>query len=985
MSPSLIVFAIAFLAALLLVPLARALSFRLGAVDVPGELAIHTRPIPRAGGLAILGASLTAVVVAWWRGLLILEPAPLLPGIFLGSALIALAGLLDDVNRISPLQKFLWQLLATSVVMGLGVHNHFLPFVGLGIALTPFYLVGAANAVNLLDGMDGLAAGVVAIAAFCLGLIATLHAADAPAILAFALAGAALGFLPYNFPRARIFMGDVGSLFTGFTLACVALLLTDRPYNLLYFAIPLTVLGVPALDTALAIARRFRRRDDLFSGDRDHTYDLLARRWGQRRAVVAMWAAAALLGAAAVVAAWLAPVAAWAAMALLILAGAAILWLAKVSGALAPLAGTPDDGRAGLRPALAFLRHRYMHPLLLDLLIVVAAFYLALLLRFTGDVPGDATQVLRYARLLTAHILFIAVAFAICGSIFGLYSRVWRYASSQDVLDILAAGAAATGIVLIVDLLGGAARPLPVSVVFMGGLMSTVGMVALRYRQRLISGLLWRLGIEVDTTRQRVLIVGAGDNAQHLAGRMQRLDGRFLPVGFVDRDLARTGLRIRGIPVLGTIPHIPDLVARHRVELIVIAKDGASPQRLDEIFDTCRQSSARIQVLPDVLSQLDAPDRPLLLRDLNIEDLFGRPPRRVDEAACRSLVAGQVLLVTGAAGSIGAELCRQLSTYGPACLLALDRDETGLYNLGRELQESGAPFDLLLADVTDHESMEAIWRRHRPAVVFHCAAYKHVPILEDFPGQAVHTNVQGTLLTAALSRRWGTGRYVFVSTDKAACPVNVLGASKRVAELLTLAMHDGCRAERDTPCRFCAVRFGNVLGSRGSVVPTFAGQIARGGPVTITHPRMERFFMSVQEAVSLVIQAAAYTTGGDLFVLDMGDQVRIEDVARKMIRLRGLRVGDDIPIQYVGTRPGEKLSEQLLCPVREFTQATPHRSILAVTDGDHPPPGKLASRLSRLLELARTGELERLRTLLFDTASLLCPQECAREHIDRRR
>ena len=454
---------------------------------------------------------------------------------------------------------------------------------------------------------------------------------------------------------------------------------------------------------------------------------------------------------------------------------------------------------------------------------------------------------------------------------------------------------------------------------------------------------------------------------------MQHHDGQYVPVGLVDDDMEKVGLQIHGVQVLGTIAQIPELVTQHRAGLIVIAMPRVGRERLNDIFDVCQESSARIQILPDVMAQLAGSNGTKALRDLTIEDLLGRPPLEIDEDACRSLVAGKVVLVTGAAGSIGSELCRQVTHYGPAKVLAVDQDETGLYNLGLD---SGDIFslDLLIGDVADAERMDAIWQQFRPDVVFHCAAYKHVPMLEACPSEAVKTNVLGTLVPARLSLQWGTERFIFISTDKAACPINVLGASKRVGELLVMALQ---RMEEGATL-FSAVRFGNVLGSRGSVVPTFAHQIAQGGPVQVTHPDMERFFMSLKEAVSLVIQAGAYTTGGDLFVLDMGEPARIDDLARKMIRLQGLRVGQDVQVEYTGVRPGEKLTEVLFCPMEEVSQSTRHPSIMRVQNHVGLPEQGLFASIDCLVELTLQGpeKLGELRMLLFDVACALCPNEC---------
>ncbi|MEE8391086.1 MAG: polysaccharide biosynthesis protein, partial [Anaerolineae bacterium] len=713
----LIVFIIAFATALLLVPVVGAVASRLGVMDEAGELSIHSRPVPRVGGVAIFAGFLIATTYAWWNGILASESSAQLLGVLIGGVCIALAGLLDDVRRISPLSKLLWQFLAASVAIGLGVQTRFLPLIGIDLALTLFYFVGSANAVNLLDGMDGLAAGVSIIAAFSFALIAASMGNGFIIVLMLALAGAVLGFLPFNFPRARIFMGDVGSLFLGFALASSAVLLTDEPYNLLRLVVPLVVLGVPVFDTVLALSRRFRRLDDLFSGDRDHTYDILARRWGNLPAVAATWGGAAFVGGVAVVAARLGG---WLGGGLVMLAAGIILWLAQVSGVLAPLTSVETGKRAG--QSLTRLLRRYMHPVLLDLGVIVLSFYLALILRFSGVQSSDVAQMSRYAGMLTEQIFFIAFVFAISASLFGLYNRIWRYGSGRDTVAILGAGGVGTLAILIVDVLWGNARPIPISVVLVGGLLTTVGFMALRHRQRLVDEVLrWRG--ERETAQQRVLIVGAGEEGQHLARQMQRYYGRYWLVGFVDDDPEKRGLQVHGVRVLGTISDVPDLVDRHQASMVVIAMPGVARDRLNEIFDVCQKSSARIQILPNVMEQLDTTDGRVKLRDLVIDDLLGRPPREVDEVACRTLIAGKVVLVTGAAGSIGSELCRQIGRYGPIQLLALDQNETGLYDLGLDLQENDYPCTLVMGDVSDSRRMEAIWRKYCPAVVFHCAAY----------------------------------------------------------------------------------------------------------------------------------------------------------------------------------------------------------------------------------------------------------------------
>jgi FlaA1/EpsC-like NDP-sugar epimerase/UDP-N-acetylmuramyl pentapeptide phosphotransferase/UDP-N-acetylglucosamine-1-phosphate transferase len=969
---------IALTTTLLAMPVAGAVAPRLGAMDIPGRSSTYTRPVPRTGGLAMLVGFLAAGVYVWWSGAWATESCAWLPGVLIGGVLIAGAGFLDDVRRISPLSKLLGQFLAASAAIGLGVQMRFLPIAGVGLALTLLQLVGSANAVNWLDGMDGLAGGVSVIAALSLGLVATIQGHAAVAALALALAGSGLGFLPFNFPRARIFMGDVGSLFLGFNLAALGVLLVDRSYDPLGLVILWTVLGIPMLNLILALVRRFRRHDDLFTGDRDHLHDVLARRWGNLRAVMLTWAASALLGAGAAAATWLKG---WARVLPVALTVGGTLWLMKLSGALAlppsrEVEGAGVSDERSVSHAWAHLSRRYMHPVLLDLATTVVSFYLALLLRFSGVQPGDVALISRYAGQLAELIFFIACVFAVSASLFGLYGRMWRYSSSHDTLAILGSGVMGTLAVLATDLGLGAERPIPISVVLMGGLLTTVGFVVLRHRQQFIEEVL-RRSAKADAASQRVLVVGAGEAGQHLARQMQNHDGRYRLVGFVDDDPEKTGLQVYGARVVGTVSQIPDLVARHQAGLVVVAMDQVSRERMNEIFEVCQRSSARIQILPDVMEQLDGANGPATFRDLTLKDLLGRASREIDETACRSLIAGRVVLVTGAAGSIGSELCRQVARYGPAHILALDQNETGLYDLGLELEEGKPPLVLLVGDVADAGRMEAIWREHRPALVFHCAAYKHVPMLETCPSEAVKANVLGTLVAATMSQRFGAERFIFISSDKAACPVNVMGATKRVGELLVIALQN----MNDDDTRFSVVRFGNVLGSRGSVVPTFVHQIARGGPVTVTHPQMRRFFMSVEEAVSLVIQAGAFTAGGDIFVLDMGEQVYIADLARKMIRLQGLRVGEDIHIAYVGARPGEKLAENLFCPVCEVLEPTRHRSITRVQSYEDLAWASLVSDVSRMAELAQQGseDSNALRTLLFEVARLACPPECPGE------
>jgi len=452
-------------------------------------------------------------------------------------------------------------------------------------------------------------------------------------------------------------------------------------------------------------------------------------------------------------------------------------------------------------------------------------------------------------------------------------------------------------------------------------------------------------------------------------------------VGFVDDDPAKQGMRVHGIPVLGDRHAIPQLVARHQVDLIVIAIYSISGDDFRAILDICEQTQDAIKVLPNIFDFIQGVNGLPPIRDVTAEDLLGRKPVEIDREACQALLGGKWVLVTGAAGSIGCELCRQIVTFSPQCLIMLDNNETGLHDLTLELDLSSGspPIRCIVGDVTNQPKVQAVFEQYRPHIVFHAAAYKHVPLMEDHPDEAVRVNVLGSLIVSDLACRYGAERFVFISTDKAVNPTSVMGATKRLCEMMITTdgfQVEGSRlqvgGERETwnvkpETLFTAVRFGNVLGSRGSVVPTFVRQIEMGSPVTLTHPEMTRYFMSVSEAVSLVIQAAAMTEGGDLFLLDMGEQIRIEELAHRLIRLRGLRPGVDVPIEYIGIRPGEKMNEELIGD-REEKQPTSHLAIFRIQSDNRVDKKALYGQIEGLASLAeeqRNGEIvARLREMV---------------------
>jgi FlaA1/EpsC-like NDP-sugar epimerase len=458
-------------------------------------------------------------------------------------------------------------------------------------------------------------------------------------------------------------------------------------------------------------------------------------------------------------------------------------------------------------------------------------------------------------------------------------------------------------------------------------------------------------------------VVGAGDAGEAVAREFQRRpqDG-IVPIGFVDDDPLKRRIRIHGLPVLGTTRDIPELVSRHDADIILVAMTNASGETLRDIVARCEQTTARLCILPSVAELVDGQSGRSPIRDINIEDLLRRDPVRTDMGEIARYITGQRVLVTGAGGSIGSELCRQIATLNPARLLLVGHGENSIFEIEQELiREYGFAPTALIGDVKDYQRIEEIFLQERPTVVFHAAAHKHVPLMEANPQEAVKNNVLGTRNVATIAAQCGVRKFILVSSDKAVHPVSVMGATKRIGEMLIQSM-----ATTTGGTEFAAVRFGNVLGSRGSVIPVLRKQIAAGGPVTVTDPLMTRYFMTIPESVQLILQAGALGTSGDIFILDMGEPVRILDLTRDLIRLSGFRPDIDIKIQFTGIRPGEKLHEELVYDSEGKERA--HEKIFVARC-----PGidrvSLMREVDRLIRLAEDGERpERLREEIIRVA-----------------
>ncbi len=550
--------------------------------------------------------------------------------------------------------------------------------------------------------------------------------------------------------------------------------------------------------------------------------------------------------------------------------------------------------------------------MLCDAVIINLAMIIPFGLRFyeNGSIDRYLSSYISIAPWAT--ITFIAIFY-----VFKLYNRVWAYASTGELFAVIQA--VTLGSLATIAMSFFSHTQLPRSIAVMHWALAILLMGGSR--------LVWRYIVERMKTSghkptRRALIIGAGDGGALVARELKGNKSSFVPVGFIDDDPMKKNAAVLGLPVLGTREQIPEMVALHRINLVIIAMPSVEASVIRDIVDICRSTQAELKILPGVYQIIDGQVSVSNLRPVQLEDLLRREPVRVDLEEIAAYLNEMTVLVTGAGGSIGSELCRQVAAVGPKKLVLLDHCENSIHSIWLELTEKfpGVPLALEIADVRDKPRVESLFHTHRPAVVFHAAAHKHVPLMELHPAEAVKTNVFGTRNAALAASRSGARVFVMISTDKAVNPASAMGATKRLAELIIT------QENRVSNTIFTAVRFGNVLGSNGSVVPVFQRQIARGGPVTVTHPEMKRYFMTIPEAVHLVIQAGSMAKGGEVFLLDMGKPVKIVDMARDMIKLSGLEPGKDIQLEFTGIRPGEKLFEELLT-AEEGSSATSHKRI----------------------------------------------------------
>ena len=555
--------------------------------------------------------------------------------------------------------------------------------------------------------------------------------------------------------------------------------------------------------------------------------------------------------------------------------------------------------------------------IILDILCIIAASFLALLTRFEFDFHQIPPE---FLKVIYEYGPFIIVVTLIIFTFFHVYSSLWEYAGIEEVFSLIAACLLSAVAKIVVISFTWSTMPRSWYVLDTMYLMILIGTTRVSYRlirlRRQNRKFPW-------VKRKKVMIIGGGEAGRTLITEIQNskyLDQKVACI--IDDDPKKIGRYIKGIKVVGNRDSIKKNVKRYNIQQIILTIPSVNSARIRPIVEICQDTNCELMILPGVYQLVNGEVKASKLRPVKIEDLLGRDEVHINLNEIMDYVSGKVIMVTGGGGSIGSELCRQIAEHRPKQLIIFDIYENNAYDIQQELVRKHPELDLvvLIGSVRDENRIDSIFEQYHPEIIYHAAAHKHVPLMEDSPNEAIKNNVLGTYNMVRMADKWNVKRFVQISTDKAVNPTNIMGASKRICEMIIQTYN------KESNTEYVAVRFGNVLGSNGSVIPLFKKQIAEGGPVTVTHPEIIRYFMTIPEAVSLVLQAGAYAKGGEIFVLDMGDPVKILDLAKNMIRLSGYKVDQDIKIEFTGLRPGEKLFEELLMDEEGMTD-TPNKLI----------------------------------------------------------
>lgn len=594
----------------------------------------------------------------------------------------------------------------------------------------------------------------------------------------------------------------------------------------------------------------------------------------------------------------------------------------------------------------------------MDSILIFFAYFVAFIFRFKYTDISIADVVILYGNYI-GRIFFVCALFVSIFVLFRQYKSIWSIASIDEFISGVVATSVGTIIILVMSYFDNSRIPLMITI--MAGIMIMIFCNGIRIGWRVVRRTLMFITDRSNGNCKRVLVVGAGGAGALVANEYKKNPQyKKKVVAFVDDFREKRGTYISGIKVLGDRYDIPTVVESQRIEEIIIAISELKEVELKGILDECKKTTAQVKIMPGVSEVIDGKFSVKKIRDVDVEDLLGREPIKLDFSGISSYIENKVIMVTGGGGSIGSELCRQIVRFNPKELIIFDIYENNAYDLQNELLRKYENLNLktLIGSVRDRKRLNSIFKEYRPQVVFHAAAHKHVPLMEDSPGEAIKNNILGTLNTAELASEYGVERFVLISTDKAVNPTNVMGATKRMCEMVIQSI------DKESDTEFVAVRFGNVLGSNGSVVPLFKKQIAEGGPVTLTHKDITRYFMTIPEASQLVLQAGAYAKGGEIFVLDMGQPVKIYDLAENLIRLSGYIPNEEIEIKVTGLRPGEKLYEELLME-EEGLSETPHKKIFIGRPGEFKLE-RVKNNINELLDVVKLGNKEKLREKLHE-------------------
>ncbi len=950
-------------------------------LDIPNPRSSHSIPTPRGGGLVIMGVTvacglLYTAVESQISGRTFLAYA-------LGAVVVAAVGWQDDIRSVPNLVRFSVQgLAAVFAIINFGYLQAIsipvlgpVPFGWLGLLFTLLWIVGSVNAFNFMDGIDGIAGGQSVVAGLGWTLLGAISGQPLISVTGLLLATTSFGFLIHNWSPARIFMGDVGSNFLGYAFAVLPIIAGRDDPRL--FLVGVLLMWPFIFDTLFTFLRRLRRGENVFAAHCSHLYQRLVIVGHSHRSVSLLYIGLALTGDLLALAwLWGVPGSLVAAISIppLLCLGLVLYVVGQErkheprqspSGqnerfqvkAMATAQGTE---LAFEKPSWSGQLSRHL-PLGLDLLVLTGAFALAYLLRFDFAIPGEWV---RYGLIHLSYVLLIQVTAL---GLAGVYGFISRYIGMGEVKAFLNAALwSLLPLIMLRLALPGFKQEwkVPLSIIVMDTVLGFGTILGLRVLWRA----LWELSEHKQKSlpfangpKKRVLLIGAGAAGALVVKQIKSRGGLGLDIkGFIDDDQAKRRSVIHGFQVLGTTEDLPRLVPQMGLDHVVITIAQARRAEIRRIVKTCERIPVRTRIIPDLSEILCGQVEVSQIRDVQIEDLLGREPVHLGEEQMRRFLTSKVVMVTGAGGSIGSELAQQVARFVPASLLLVERAEFALFSLDRNLRElfPGLTLVPLVADIGDRHRMRTIFASYRPQVIVHAAAHKHVPMVESNPGEGVKNNVLGTHVVGQLAGEFGAEVFVLVSTDKAVRPTSIMGASKRVAELVVQSLN------RQFATRYVAVRFGNVIGSAGSVIEIFREQISKGGPLTVTHPDMMRYFMSIPEAAQLVLQAGTMGQGGEIFILDMGEPIRILDLAKHLISLSGLRPFADIDIVFTAPRPGEKLFEELELS-EERVSGTRHPKILIGKIASYPEE-KVRAALRRLATLSRNGRESELRLFLSE-------------------